>query len=199
MTAQKKALALFGLRHQLCKLAEECAELAAAALRLSNAPGSPERLEQFCEEVADVEIMIEPMRDHFGAVRVDAFRASKLKRLEKVVLLESNVKAETASPEPAVQEPQGAEPKPVAAEPKPRARKAAPRTKEAPPDVADKDEDSISIKDAALLVGKSEQTIRNALDAGKLGCSKGKGRTIVSRKDVLALWTPTKGLPKQPA
>jgi NTP pyrophosphatase (non-canonical NTP hydrolase) len=83
MTAQSRALKLFGIRIQRLKLAEECGELAAAASRLSIGPETPEVMENFLEECADVEILLEQMRQHYGDHAVDEWRAKKLARLER--------------------------------------------------------------------------------------------------------------------
>jgi NTP pyrophosphatase (non-canonical NTP hydrolase) len=82
VTAQRKAFILFGPKHQLRKLAEECSELAAAALRLSESQ-TPELIDHLGEEIADVEILIDGMRSYYGDAIVDCYRASKIARLEK--------------------------------------------------------------------------------------------------------------------
>ena len=82
MTAPQRALKLWGLQIQLRKLAEECAELAVAALHLVE-ERTADREDHLCEEIADVEIMIEGMRAHFGDVNIDRHRAKKIARLEK--------------------------------------------------------------------------------------------------------------------
>jgi NTP pyrophosphatase (non-canonical NTP hydrolase) len=82
MTAQRAALETFGLDHQLIKLAEECAELAQAALKLRLYGPDPKRQANLLEECADVEIMLEQMRLHYGEEAIDAQRSRKLTRLE---------------------------------------------------------------------------------------------------------------------
>jgi hypothetical protein len=165
VTVQKKALMLFGLKHQLCKLAEECAKLTAAALRLSVALQSPERLAQFFEELADVEIMIEPMRLHFGDGQIDAFRAKKLTLLASWIRQEYPEEAGTVQPNP------------VAAEPK--ARKA-------PPAVVDPDKELLSVADAARLTGMNPQTLRNAINRGSLESTRENGKVVIARQAAVA-------------
>jgi hypothetical protein len=101
MTAQKQALERFGIKAQTVKLAEECAELGAAALH-SLERETPEALEKLFEECADVEIMLEQMRLHFGDTEIDAWRAKKLTRLEKRLGLGLR---EFSAPHPAVRSP----------------------------------------------------------------------------------------------
>jgi hypothetical protein len=83
MTAVKKALQAWGIKNQRRKLAEEAAELAVAALHADRE--TKEDLEALFEEIADVEIMIEGMRLHYGDTKIDGYRASKLARLERRV------------------------------------------------------------------------------------------------------------------
>lgn len=82
MTAQRAALETMGLDHQLARLAEECAELAQAALRLRRLGPDPKRQANLIEGLADVEIMIEQMRIHFGDDGIDGHRSKTLTRLE---------------------------------------------------------------------------------------------------------------------
>jgi hypothetical protein len=83
MTAIQKALKLWGIKHQRHKLAEEAAELAVAALHADRE--TKEALEALYEEIADVEIMIDGMRLHYGDTKIDGYRASKLARLDRRV------------------------------------------------------------------------------------------------------------------
>jgi hypothetical protein len=81
MTTEKRALVVFGIKAQLRKLAEECAECAAAALHVADR-GTRETEEQFYEKLAKVEILLCQMRLHYGDVSVDRMRMKELARLE---------------------------------------------------------------------------------------------------------------------
>ena len=76
-----RALRVFGPEHQLRKVAEECAECSAAAIRYLNDSIDPARIDHFAEELADVEIMVYQARQIIGDDRVDAWKEKKAKRL----------------------------------------------------------------------------------------------------------------------
>ena len=72
---------LWGITIQVKKLAEEAAELAVAAHHFER--GAPVDRDHLFEEIADVEIVIEGIRAHFGSAAIDTHRLSKLTRLER--------------------------------------------------------------------------------------------------------------------
>jgi NTP pyrophosphatase (non-canonical NTP hydrolase) len=78
-TVIQKTYQKFGLDKQLLKLAEECSELSAAIVKREvNGMG----VSNICEEIADVEILIEQLRIDLGK-KIDHIKSEKLARLEK--------------------------------------------------------------------------------------------------------------------
>jgi NTP pyrophosphatase (non-canonical NTP hydrolase) len=66
-------------------LAEECCELAQAALKFHRRV-NPSTLEELAEEIADVELCIEQMKNHFAINdRVDFIKSLKLIRLNTIL------------------------------------------------------------------------------------------------------------------
>jgi len=176
MTAQKKALLLFGAPRQLRKLAEECAELAAAALRLSEGD-TRERRDHFFEEAADVEIVLEQMKIQYGELDFAAWRARKLSRLEGIVgakagaaeLGDERARAEAC----------------VSAEKKGR-KSARTQAVERTPDP----EGAMPIAEAAEATGITLNDLKAGLDRHLVPCTikpgKGRGLRMVLVADVLA-------------
>lgn len=87
----RKAIDKWGVDAQLDMLAEECAELIHARMRLLRAE-APARagvleaaMDHFVEELADVEIVVEQARLIVGPERVDEAKQRKLERLEKML------------------------------------------------------------------------------------------------------------------
>ena len=78
-----KAVRTFGENAQCIKAMEECGELVHALARkvLDQDPD----LDNICEEIADVEILMEQMRVVFGDAFIDKWKEKKLKKLEGVV------------------------------------------------------------------------------------------------------------------
>ena len=80
MNIPRRALNHYGIQRQVHKTTEECAELIAALHhwmdKRADAPA-------VVEEIADVWIMVEQLREHFGPATVDAAIAYKLDRLAK--------------------------------------------------------------------------------------------------------------------
>ncbi len=74
----KAATIKWGYDRQLCKLAEEASELSAAASRVINHCGDERSL---AEEAADVEIMIEQLRQNGMDGLIDHFKQLKLAQL----------------------------------------------------------------------------------------------------------------------
>ena len=69
----------YGAEHQLRKLAEECGELTAAALRFINDP--PNQKEHFVEEMADVAVVWRQLVAFFGiSEKVEGMAEYKLER-----------------------------------------------------------------------------------------------------------------------
>ena len=73
-----RAIRVFGPERQLRKIAEECAECSAAVIRYMD---DPDAVDEFAEELADVEIMIFQARQIIGDARVDEWKEKKAKRL----------------------------------------------------------------------------------------------------------------------
>ena len=81
----ERAVEHWGLDSQIAMVAEECAELAVAAmhmLRTRHLSAMDAREDAFAEELADVEIMIEQMKVAGFAERVAVARARKMERLK---------------------------------------------------------------------------------------------------------------------
>lgn len=76
-----RALRVFGPERQLLKVAEECSECSAAAIRYLDESTDPDRLDHFAEELADVEIMVFQAREIIGGGLVDVWKEKKAKRL----------------------------------------------------------------------------------------------------------------------
>lgn len=76
-----RALRVFGPERQLRKVAEECAECSAAAIRYLDDSTDETVVDHFAEELADVEIMVFQARQIIGDARVDEWKERKAKRL----------------------------------------------------------------------------------------------------------------------
>ena len=86
----KIAIEKWGVSSQLEMMVEECAELIQALQKLKRVNASNEFLiegatEHICEEIADVEILIEQMRQIFTDKRIDYHKEQKLFRLRKLI------------------------------------------------------------------------------------------------------------------
>lgn len=84
----ERALNRFGFKSQLGILQEECAELIVAASKIKR--GKQRNFDNFFEELADVEIMIEQIKTFFECfghknTKFDRTKALKLKRLEELL------------------------------------------------------------------------------------------------------------------
>ena len=79
----RDALHHWGLPSQLAMVAEEAAELAVAAMHMlrDQHPGKSGAPDDFCSEMADVEIMIDQMKVAGYADKIAEFKASKMLRL----------------------------------------------------------------------------------------------------------------------
>jgi len=71
-----------GIKASTDKLAEECCELGQAALKWKVDP-TPTTYEHICEEMADVEIMLDRMKLVMGKDNIAEWKKSKLYRLEQ--------------------------------------------------------------------------------------------------------------------
>lgn len=80
-TPMRRAMHRWGIHSQRSVLIEECGELIQRAAQLPNKKCTED---QFLEELADVEIMIDQMRLYFGNEGVDKWRVKKLKRLMEI-------------------------------------------------------------------------------------------------------------------
>lgn len=86
----RKALGRWGAKNRVAKTAEECAECAAAIVRLQNAPAghnSTDNLNSVLGELTDVMIMTEQMELVFEAMTGEMLRLrdAKLDRLEALL------------------------------------------------------------------------------------------------------------------
>lgn len=90
----KKAIILWGYPLQLGMLIEECAELIQATNKVlrngdSQIDSKSKEFENFIEEIADVEIMLEQIRYMFSwnllSARVETAKKKKLLRLEEMI------------------------------------------------------------------------------------------------------------------
>lgn len=85
----KKAVNTFGEHSQMIKCVEECSELQRAIARtiLDQPIGTVQPKNNFVEELADVEIMLQQMKQttYFDKKLFDFFKEEKLKRLERNV------------------------------------------------------------------------------------------------------------------
>lgn len=75
------ALEQWGRRSQIAMVAEEAAELAAAAMHVLREVHDGDNEQAFCCELADVEIMIDQMKEAGYAKRIAEARAIKMERL----------------------------------------------------------------------------------------------------------------------
>lgn len=71
---------VYGLMNQLPVLAEECCELAQAALKLGRYPYEPTCKANLFEEVADVEIMVRQVKHLIGEENAQPYITAKLNR-----------------------------------------------------------------------------------------------------------------------
>ena len=76
----QKAIEVWGDAAQQLMIVEECAELIQAIMKSFR---GYEAVAEICEEIADVEIMIEQMRIIFDEIFIDACKEEKLERLVK--------------------------------------------------------------------------------------------------------------------
>ncbi|WP_236894780.1 hypothetical protein [Clostridium beijerinckii] len=79
----QKAIRTFGGNTQIIKAIEECGELVQALSKHLIGPNP--NMDNICEEIADVEIMIMQLRHLFPTYKIDEWKDKKLKRLEGVV------------------------------------------------------------------------------------------------------------------
>ena len=93
MLSDKEIFALsrqyWGLHSQIDMLAEESSELSSATLHLNRAnKDKAEAWENFSEEIADVEFMIEEMKEYFPVLqaKVNMYRKIKAERVSKLLL-----------------------------------------------------------------------------------------------------------------
>jgi NTP pyrophosphatase (non-canonical NTP hydrolase) len=79
----------YGHRNQLLKLAEECSELARACCRIvmdqDQAPGREIDMSNFCEEIADVQILIDQFYHFHCGQEILQARQSKIERIKTLL------------------------------------------------------------------------------------------------------------------
>ena len=83
MNILKRAIEVYGIDSQMDMLLEECAELIVATNKVKRRKG--DALQNFFEEIADVEIMIAQMREYWGNEKIDKWKKEKLKRLGELL------------------------------------------------------------------------------------------------------------------
>lgn len=81
----QRAIAKWGIGAQLGMLLEEAIELALAVRKYLGRDQSVQRFDDVCEEIADVEIMVEQFEMMYPGSRevIDRFKEEKIKRLEE--------------------------------------------------------------------------------------------------------------------
>jgi len=81
--AYKMAREAFGVKFELLMLMEECSELTKAASKIIRYPGDKKKVDDFFEEIADVENLIHQMKCWYPkrSKYVDEIRIAKLDRL----------------------------------------------------------------------------------------------------------------------
>ena len=84
----QKALLKWGFKNQSIMLMEECSELIQAVSKLHRY-GNPNKM---YEEIADVEIMIEQIKQIYGEVGKKEIKKHKINKLEKLQGLVENAK-----------------------------------------------------------------------------------------------------------
>lgn len=84
-----QAIDKWGRQAQIDMMIEECAELILALHKLTKRkchPHSvPEKLSNVCEELADVQIMINQMKALFGNEEIDTWYNVKMERLQNLL------------------------------------------------------------------------------------------------------------------
>lgn len=78
----KKAIEKWGVISQVEMAIEECSELIQAIQKVKRS-NTIETNTHVCEEIADVEIMIEQLREIFESDIIDQYKTEKLERLER--------------------------------------------------------------------------------------------------------------------
>ncbi len=85
----KRAIEKWGRQPQIDMAIEECAELILALHKLTKRKSHPnqitERLDNVCEELADVQIMINQMKALFGIKEVNDWYDVKMFRLQNLL------------------------------------------------------------------------------------------------------------------
>ena len=90
MSIYTNTIKYFGVFNQFLKTAEECAELQKelikAALKDNTEELSSQEINNICEEICDVEILLSQLRTLNGfAKKIDAIKKLKLKRLKGLI------------------------------------------------------------------------------------------------------------------
>lgn len=80
MSIYKKAIKIWGFKAQLLLAIEEMSELTKELCKYVNRQDG--NSDKICEEVADVEIMIEQLRECFDSQIINKFKKEKLERLK---------------------------------------------------------------------------------------------------------------------
>ncbi len=82
-----ECISVWGEDSQLKMCIEEMAELTKELVKTyrDDTGKSPEQIEKICEEIADVQNMVDQMQHVFGKERVDEIRKQKIERTKKVL------------------------------------------------------------------------------------------------------------------
>lgn len=81
-----KCLAKWGLNSQILMLAEEAGELSVATLHLLRDKKRKEALNNFAEEIADVELMLQEIKYYLNiSDLIKKYRKQKIERLEALL------------------------------------------------------------------------------------------------------------------
>lgn len=81
----KAAFKKYGVINQIEMMIEECSELI-QAIQKAKRSNTIENNNHICEEIADVEIMIEQMRGIYSSEEINKCKTEKLERLEDRIL-----------------------------------------------------------------------------------------------------------------
>ena len=77
------AINIYGVDAQIDIAVEECSELIKALMKFRRGSGEETTAHDVCEEIADVEIMVDQLQLVFDSEYVDFVREEKIKRLER--------------------------------------------------------------------------------------------------------------------
>ncbi|MFW6015389.1 MAG: hypothetical protein ACOCRK_03065 [bacterium] len=83
MDIYKEVLKRWGIASQFGMTVEEIGELLQAINKYRR--GLPDSYDNICEEIADVEIMLETLKEYFSKVKIESYKKKKLKKLKRML------------------------------------------------------------------------------------------------------------------